>query len=87
MWQLNFIMPFAVAFIGLVHLTLFLVNHLCDAIVDGTAKKASEKISAEVLREEDVVGTSTANKVLPKALTELSAVEQKVLQCASELAQ
>lgn len=86
MWYLNFIIPFAVAFIGLLALTVFLVNLLCDAIVDGTTKKDSVKLGAEFVLEENVVGAKSASEVSPKALLELSAVEQNAPQCAGELA-
>ena len=87
MWHLNFIIPFVMAFVGLIALTVLLVNLLCDAILDGTAKKGGNQLVAEVVREEDVVGTRMAGQASPKSLLELPGVGQKALQCAGELAE
>ena len=87
MAHLSFIIPFAVAFVGLMTFTVLLVKLLGDAIFDAMAKKSGEKFGAKVKHEEDVVGTRTAGQVSKKARLELSAVEQKPLQCARELPQ
>ncbi len=87
MWHLNFIIPFSMALVGLVLLTLLLVSLLCDAIIDGTTSKSSQKPGADVVRENDAAGTSTASEGSTKTLRELCAVEQKALQCAREQVQ
>lgn len=87
MWHLNIIIPIAMAFVGLVGLIMFLVNLLSDAIVDGTAKKGGEQLGAEVVLEQDVVGTRMTSQVSAEDLPELSAVDQKALQYTRALAQ
>ena len=87
MWHLNFIIPFAVAFVGLMAPTVLLVKLLSDAIVDGTAKNGGKKPGAEVALQEGVAGTKPGNADSPKSLLELPGVARKAPQCAGELVQ
>ncbi len=85
MWHLNFIIPLAVAFIGLVALTAFIFNLLCDAIVDGTVKKGNENIVEEVGAGQSVASAKAVSEASPQITQELFTVEHKALQCAGSL--
>ena len=79
MWHLNFLIPFALAFLGLVALAGFLVKLLSDAIVDGTIKKDNETTVTAVeagQSEASANAISGSSRQMPQALF---AVEHKAL--------